>query len=545
MKRCKRLSLALAMLLLGAMGAAVVFFASPYAPVVKPCFEIEEVWAIEDARQESEMPLVTALEMNGMPLGYDAENNIFYCTLGMGNGENWPEIHLTAPGAKGVSVVLVDDYSYDWCADAIRDGYEYQLLAYTDDAFSYASLVFTGLPIVQIETGEPLRPHEDVPVKVSISAAGETTLTAYARAHERGDTSLRMHPKHGIKVEFTRNADGTRKTTQNMPFIGETDEFILIACSMDQLLIRDKLSWDLFNTLAGPQEAFGARETTYCEVFAGGEYLGIYLIMKPYDYADELLRLGSGAPGTDSLYRLAGRSVYEFDRPLIQDHRDIYYEQHFAPVGAQGHDALAPYLDMFAEEDDAAFSEKALKLLDLDSVIRYALFIQACGMTDNERNNLYIICHRTETGYRYFFAPWDLDVSWGRDDEENAEIWYPFDLFDRLVELDCGGVVRDKVADIWRQMRETALRDENVEQLLNRYNQEMGDSGAFYRDAVKWNRSNSFPDTYNIYAYAVSRFAMMDRRIEEITGEALRGHKLRLEGYTTFDDGPFDAEQER
>jgi len=176
-------------------------------------------------------------------------------------------------------------------------------------------------------------------------------------------------------------------------------------------------------------------------------------------------------------------------------------------------------------------------MLDLDSVIRYALFVQACGMTDNEHNNLYIVCHREDGGYRYLFAPWDLDVSWGRDDEENAEIWYPFDLFDRLMELDCGDV-RERVARIWREMRETSFSDENVERLLTSYDLEMGDSGAFYRDAVKWNRPNSFADSYNIFAYAVSRFAMMDARIEEITSEELKGHKLRIEGYTTFDDGP-------
>jgi len=537
MKRFYRLRLVFGMILLAGLTAAVVILASPYAPVIEPCREIEEIWAIEDARQESEKPLVTALEMNGMPLGYDAENNVFYCTLGMDGGDDWPQIHLTAPDAKGIELCFVDDYTYDWRSDAVRDGYEYQFLAYTDEAFSYASIVFTGLPIVKIDTENALLPHEDIPVRVSISAAGEKPLTTYARAHERGDTSLRMRPKHGIKVEFTRNADGTRKTAQQMPFLGETDEFILIACSMDQLLIRDKLSWDLWNGISDEEEAFGPRELTYCEVFAGDEYLGIYLIMKPYDYVQEMSRLSADAPMTDSLYRLAGRSVFEFDKPLIQDHRDIYYEQHYTPSEPGDHAAIMPYLDMFAEESDEAFREKALSMLDLDSVIRYALFVQACGMTDNEHNNLYILCHREENGYRYLFAPWDLDVSWGRDDEENAEVWYPFDLFDRLVELDCGDV-RERVARIWRQMRETAFSDENIEQLITACDLEMGDSGAFYRDAVRWNRPNSFADSYNIFAYAVSRFAMMDARIEEFTSDALKGHKLRIEGYTTFDDGP-------
>ena len=542
MKRFARLRLLLGMAALLGAAAAAVLLASPYAPVVEPCRDIEDIWAIEDAREESDTPLVTALDNNGQALGYDAASNTFYCTLGLGHEEDWPQLHLTAPGANGVSLCFVDDYTYDWCADAIRDGWAYQILAYTDDAYSYASLVFTGLPIISLETQEALRPHEDIPVRVSVSAAGEAGLTACGRAHERGDTSLRMRPKHGIKVEFTRHADGTRKTEQEMPLLGRTDEFILIACSMDYLLIRDKLSWDLWNGISSEDEAFGPRETAYCEVFAGDAYLGVYVMMKPYDYAQELARLGADAPAADSLYRLAGRSVHEYDKPLIQDHRGMYYEQHYAPSGETGHAALLPYLALFAEEDDAVFNEKALELLDIDSVIRYALFVQACGMTDNEHNNLYIVAHRTEDGYRYLFAPWDLDVSWGRDDDENAEVWYDFPIFDRLVELDCGGVVRDRLAAIWQQMRENGFSGENVGSLLDGYNAALNDSGAFYRDAERWNRPNAYSENYNIYSYAAARFEMMDRRIEEMTSEALRGHRLRIQGYTTFDEGPLSYE---
>ena len=542
MKRFARLRLLLGMAALLGAAAAAVLLASPYAPVVEPCRDIEDIWAIEDAREESDTPLVTALDNNGQALGYDAASNTFYCTLGLGHEEDWPQLHLTAPGANGVSLCFVDDYTYDWCADAIRDGWAYQILAYTDDAYSYASLVFTGLPIISLETQEALRPHEDIPVRVSVSAAGEAGLTACGRAHERGDTSLRMRPKHGIKVEFTRHADGTRKTEQEMPLLGRTDEFILIACSMDYLLIRDKLSWDLWNGISSEDEAFGPRETAYCEVFAGDAYLGVYVMMKPYDYAQELARLGADAPAADSLYRLAGRSVHEFDKPLIQDHRGMYYEQHYAPSGETGNAALLPYLALFAEEDDAVFNEKALELLDIDSVIRYALFVQACGMTDNEHNNLYIVAHRTEDGYRYLFAPWDLDVSWGRDDDENAEVWYDFPIFDRLVELDCGGVVRDRLAAIWKQMRENGFSGENVGSRLDGYNAALNDSGAFYRDAERWNRPNAYSENYSIYSYAAARFEMMDRRIAEMTSEALRGRRLRIQGYTTFDEGPLSYE---
>ena len=95
-----------------AVMAGVVVYTSPYAPVVQPVMEIEEIWAIEDSRRESDAPLVTCLENHGMRLGYDAQENTFYCPIGLDTGDEWPQLHLTAPGARGVQLVFVDDYSY-------------------------------------------------------------------------------------------------------------------------------------------------------------------------------------------------------------------------------------------------------------------------------------------------------------------------------------------------------------------------------------------------------------------------------------------------
>ena len=99
----KRLKLMTAILAMTALLVCTVALFSPYAPAVGPVLDIEDVWAIEDAREESGAPLVTALENNGMRLGYDAQENTFYCPVGLDNGEEWPGLHLSAPGATGVS----------------------------------------------------------------------------------------------------------------------------------------------------------------------------------------------------------------------------------------------------------------------------------------------------------------------------------------------------------------------------------------------------------------------------------------------------------
>lgn len=89
------------MLALAVLLTVTVGFFSPYAPPVGPYREIEEQWAIEDERQESVTPLVTRLEMDGMPLAYNAQENAFYCPLGLELSDEWPDLHMTAPNARG------------------------------------------------------------------------------------------------------------------------------------------------------------------------------------------------------------------------------------------------------------------------------------------------------------------------------------------------------------------------------------------------------------------------------------------------------------
>ena len=103
----KRLKLLLGMAVLACAIGLTVKYGSAYRPVVEPVREIEEIWAIEDEREESEEPLVTRLFCNGAEAAYDAESNTFYCTLGLENGEKWPEIKLTTDkNGGGVNPLL-------------------------------------------------------------------------------------------------------------------------------------------------------------------------------------------------------------------------------------------------------------------------------------------------------------------------------------------------------------------------------------------------------------------------------------------------------
>ncbi|MBQ4608653.1 MAG: CotH kinase family protein [Clostridia bacterium] len=510
----KRTELLLAMLALAMLTAVVVFAASPYAPVVEPVMEIEAVWAIEDARTESGGPLVTYLENGGAPLGYDAEENTFYCTLGLGQGEGWPEIHLTAPDAKGTRLVFVDDYSYDWCADAIREGYAYQLLCYTDTKFFYTQIVFTGLPIVLMRADAQIG-YEDVSASVALST-NEGCSSAGAAVHLRGAGS-RFSEKKSYKIDFVHGRNGSGAYAQ-VPGLGLADDVILLAGVMDESLIRDRLSWAVYAKLADDTESYGPRDTQYAELFINDSYAGVYLMMEPVDDGEELQKRGADAPMDSSVYRTA-QIDYAGERPYTENaaREGSIYELYHTPDTAHPFAALEDYLALERMPQDAeydeAFRQLAAACIDTESMMRYYLFVQAGGMSDNVFNNMYIVAHRQQGGVRYSFAPWDMDLTWGRfKDAQTGEIYnglFSFPVAERMLRTDAGGA-QAILAQLWAGMREAVFNLENMQMMVDEAVSELTDSGAYVRDALRWRGDAYQADGSEILQFAAMRFEALD-----------------------------------
>ena len=521
MKRLKILAMILTM---AALIVLAVVLGSPYAPVVEPVMEIEEIWAIEDAREESARPLVTALENHGVRMGYDRGSNTFFCPIGLENGDVWPEIHLTAPGAEDVRLVFVDDYSYDWCDEAVREGYRYQLMAYTDTQYAYFDIVFTGLTQVHISADVELG-REDRPAAVTVSTKDET-LSSPARTHYRGGITVKFE-KHPFRVEFTRTADGRDKIFQEVPSLGRMNQFILIPMWFDNDMLRDRLSWALYGEMVGADEPYGARRHTYAEVFVNDCYEGVYLLLEPYDHAEEIAKAGAGHAATDSVF--CTTPAYEEPvRPRTQDPivASKGIDLHIQAQGTEPFERLEDYIEICQEQDDAVFARRAMEQMDMDYMLRYHHIMQSFGLGDNMFNNMFIWAMYEDGKPVYRFIPWDMDMSWGEDDHiewilEEYDGWMYFPVMDRLLNLNPDGL-RTRWAETWYQMREGVLTYENIEEKVNRFSSELNDSGAILRNSERWGNDNPISEPFEILNYVQMRFDILDALaayIEHAPGE--------------------------
>ena len=515
----KRLKLLLGMAALACAIGLTVKYGSAYRPVVGPVREIEEIWAIEDEREESEEPLVTRLFCNGAEAAYDAESNTFYCTLGLENGEEWPEIKLTTAKnvGGGLTLCFVDDYAYDACADAIREGYAYQIMAYTDETYSYSDVVFTGLPILSLHTAEEIT-TEDTPAALNLAFGNGERLEANARAHLRGNASLVRLDKHSYKVEFTRTEDGKKKIPQNVPGLGQTDEIILLAMGFDPNMVRDRLSWSMIERIWPKNEAFAPVGREYVEVFVNDAYQGAYLMMVPFDRRAEIEKAGAGSAQRDSLYRSVIAAV-DKGRPI-----DEGYELFIAPDAENPFAGLQTYLRLDdGEMDDETFCREAAAHIDVPSLMRYTLLVQGMALCDNIFNNMYVWAHETAAGVVYRFIPWDMDLSWEKEPGAYWDCWMIDALACRVIELDVSGA-RAELAAQWRQMSEAGFTIDTVREELALYQHELTDSGAFLRDAERWGKEQDEMDVSQIEAVAEYRFELLCRLTQAIgeTGEEFR-----------------------
>ncbi len=515
----KRLKLLLGMAALACAIGLTVKYGSAYRPVVEPVREIEAIWAIEDEREESEEPLVTRLFCNGAEAAYDAESNTFYCTLGLENGEEWPKIKLTTAKnvGGGLTLCFVDDYAYDACADAIRDGYAYQIMAYTDETYSYSDVVFTGLPILSLHTAEKIT-TEDTPAALNLAFGNGERLEANARAHLRGNASLVRLDKHSYKVEFTRTEDGKKKIPQNVPGLGQTDEIILLAMGFDPNMVRDRLSWSMIERIWPKDEAFAPVGREYVEVFVNDAYQGAYLMMVPFDRRAEIEKAGAGSAQRDSLYRSVIAAV-DKGRPI-----DEGYELFIAPDAENPFAGLQTYLRLDSGEmDDETFCREAAAHIDVPSLMRYTLLVQGMALCDNIFNNMYVWAHETAAGVVYRFIPWDMDLSWEKEPGAYWDCWMIDALACRVIELDVSGA-RAELAAQWKRMSEAGFTIDAVREELALYQHELTDSGAFLRDAERWGKEQDEMDVSQIEAVAEYRFELLCRLTQAIgeTGEEFR-----------------------
>lgn len=493
----------------------------------------EEISRLLATHSQAAEPFFTELAFSGEQLPYDRNTSTFYLPLNM-ETDIWESGQLTSL-ASGVSLIFEEDFTGADKQEAIKNGTKFRFYAVRDGEYQECWLTVTGLSVVSIET------EADADAEIfggsayfwDSSTKVDWTSSSILEANIRGNTS-RTYEKKGYKLSLKKqNKNGEIVEDKKSLFgLRNDDEWLLNAMYSDSSKIRDKLSADIWAEIGAYQEEFpeayfGTR-MTYVEVFFNHEYWGLYVLMEPVD-SKQLDRTKEGEGGQEEY---SYKSVTPQDVSTEELLNQEAYGETLSGFELKGShtvidrtswEPLLSYLELRDLSDDEAFAATASELTDREGALDIWIYLQAVLGIDNRGKNMYYVAKNRGNRQVVYFAPWDMDITWGDALSEGTgdNVWdvglftalyserINWSFGDRLIELDVDGSC-DYVSERWKELRQGVLSDESLTEEIDGLIHQVRDSGALERDAERWPDSNSGQDYELFVRMALYRMKILD-----------------------------------
>lgn len=488
----------------------------------------ERAKQIIEERTENPALGFSCLLCNEMRVPFDDGGKTFYISLDM-EDEAWEGLSFSS-GQPEYDILFFDDLMRYDKQKIIAEGKKIPLLVYNDTEYASYFLSFSGLPIIDMTTDVGMWQENIAGTAVffdtdfSINGVKESAYNA----HLRGNTS-RMYPKKGYKMNLIKDTATGTTVNHKLSLFGmrEDDDWILYAMYNDESKIRDSLCIDLWN-------AFGAKQGTekstygtnlkYVEVVVDNSYCGLYGLMEPID--SKQLNLSS----EDYLYKRKnpGGLVYEDFIAAKNPYELIHgFEIKAGEMNADAWGPLAELSYMTYHTSDEEYKQKAGILLDEDSAMRMWLFIQIITGHDQRAKNMFYVARFQENGYKFYFAPWDMDLTWGNVSvgEENPlytdfemdtyDDDIPWETADRLIFLNVNGAA-DKMQKLYIQLRNTVLSNEYMLDKIEELDLLLRNSGAYKRDQERWPEGAHTENSNKLKTYVKKRLEFLDKALFDL-----------------------------
>lgn len=448
--------------------------------------------------------LLDALNFNEETLFWDQNSRTFYYSLIEGDALAYDPMVDLQSGYTDTKLAFLQKQITQ---EQIQQNQPIYFIAYTDEKYCDYYLKCTTLPLMNIIREESDSREEilDDPVSVRIKVfdnqreASARFVSSDAMIRIRGG-STRGYPKRGYRLTLTQESLGNHTRDNDMPLLGmrQDEDWVLYAAYNDQEKIRNVFSCNLWKYTCAADNARRIDtgvEYKYLELFLDGQYWGLYALGYPID--SKQLQVDA-ANGREALYETVmwadgrraeatGGNAYEA-KDVSSDNKDpfrLLYKY---------------YNDMLLYSDD---NERLYAGIDMDNAIDTYLFFNLIQGSDNVDVNLVknqFLIIRTEEDGRLsgLYIPWDMDISWGNLWEAQARLFtvpyaIPADAnyvmesgyLNQLI-LNEDDAVWEKIFSKYRNLREEAWSEENINAMLDKYEADIYHSGAYLRDMERW-----------------------------------------------------------
>jgi hypothetical protein len=464
------------------------------------------------------------LYFNGEKLFYDSQNNVYYYSLIEGSSKAFNPTVMILSELSDEKILFDGEIT----EQGIEADESIRFTVYDNEHYFESELKCTTLPIISIETIEELSNSPDVSVDMNIevfdnrSGVTKRLLSSFGKTHVRGATTL-ANPKKSLRISLTSETENgdTKKNKLSLLGMRKDDDWVLNALCVDPEKVRDVFSTNLWENTVATDNSYGLNlgvEYKYVEVLLNGEYHGLYALGYPVQSGE--LGISEDDQNTVMFRKreayLGGTTLLESDGALAAFRLESKHDRSY-------HYWMTDYLidvDMAANNP-----EKLRSLVDMDNAIDFYLYLAMIQGWDNIYKNQDVLLERNDDSYKMVYIPWDMDLTWGLEPgytlyESSVDTVYPYqyEVLYMLLQNDTQNT-KALIQEKYNSLRKDKWSDEKLGKLIDYYEEQIFDSGAYLREISKW------PDNVKIEpqqklgtfkSYVLSRMQAMDEYVQNL-----------------------------
>jgi len=386
------------------------------------------------------------------------------------------------------------------------------------------SLTNSDSPLIQIDAPDGIVNEPKRMAQISY-AYKDTVLTSNAGIELRGSSSL-VFKKKTYDLNFYTDSTGTKNQDLELAGMRSDDDWILDGLYNEPLRMRSHLSLNLWNDIYTPYyidkepNAKAGASGKHSEVFVNGRYQGIFLFQEQVDRKLAKIKKIQGDTIRGEIFqgaRYLGACTFD-SIPPKKNYLKSWggYDIKYPVPTNQYWDNIYPFTAFVVNSDDDAFAKAIKDKFVIDNAIDYFLFINALRAPDNLGKNLYLI--RYDAGEPYFYAPWDLDGSFGTIYSgkriNTTDDFLTNGLLRRLIDTNPDHFV-SKFGERWKSLRKNVLSEET---LLNNqkemYNKLLNER-IYEREALVWDNFEYGKEGLDyMQTWTKKRLAFLDEYID-------------------------------
>ena len=469
-----------------------------------------------DINKEENYDLISNLYFSAQKLVYDAYDHTWYYSLIEEDRDAYSPRVTFESSYPDVSISVSGQIT----EEMIRNNQPVIIHAENDQYYADYQLKCTTLPIMTLECDEDLTfDPSDMEMTVFDNRTGtaKRLIESSGTIHVRGMSSAEF-PKKGLRLSLTQE-NSSKKNKVSLLGMRKDEDWILIPGYTDEYNVRNTFSSNLWTGSCGSNNLFNVvngNHYEYIELFMNGRYWGLYSLGYPIDQK----QLDIDPEDNEYIYKKRF-----WDQGSNTDYVSSTWKI-MSPYGDECNNCTyewKPLQDYYHLLNEQADDPEALKnSVDMDSAIDIYLFYGLIQGVDNaehsDNENMMVSAKKDAEGnYKILYTAWDVDLSWGElVTDENKNTMAEGGALGRLIAIGDQETIQ-RIYDRYHTLRTDDWSDAAIDTLLDRYETDIFNSGAYYRDYERWPESVYNDQANNLSefrAYVHKRLAAYDDYIE-------------------------------